>query len=193
VIEDSGATVDQSKLPGRGEAPAIAEWAERQRAGNDIGESGAPRDIAAGGALELRPVTFETVLEISALQVEPRQRGSVAPNAVSLAEASFTPHAWFRGVYVDGTPVGFVLLWIDEPAAAFDLWRFMIDARYQGKGYGREALARIVDHVRGLPGASHLGVSWVPGPDGPEAFYRAFGFVPTGEIDDGEVVARLEL
>ena len=33
----------------------------------------------------------------------------------------------------------------------------------------------------------------VPAPGGPEPFYRSFGFEPTGEIDEGEVVARLRL
>jgi diamine N-acetyltransferase len=33
----------------------------------------------------------------------------------------------------------------------------------------------------------------VPAPGGPEPFYRAFGFEPTGEVDEGEVVARLRL
>jgi hypothetical protein len=33
--------------------------------------------------------------------------------------------------------------------------------------------------------------SWVPDlPGTPEPFYLRFGFVPTGDIDDGEVVAR---
>jgi hypothetical protein len=35
--------------------------------------------------------------------------------------------------------------------------------------------------------------SWVPGERGPEKFYRKLGFEPTGEIDEGEVVARLAL
>jgi hypothetical protein len=33
----------------------------------------------------------------------------------------------------------------------------------------------------------------VPGRGGPETFYRALGFVPTGRIDDGEVEARADL
>jgi diamine N-acetyltransferase len=33
----------------------------------------------------------------------------------------------------------------------------------------------------------------VPADGGPEPFYTGLGFVPTGEIHDGEVVARLSL
>ena len=35
--------------------------------------------------------------------------------------------------------------------------------------------------------------SAVPGEGGPQPFYEKLGFVPTGQIDDGEVVLRLEL
>ena len=36
-------------------------------------------------------------------------------------------------------------------------------------------------------------VSWQPGPGGPAGFYRELGFVPTGEVEDGEIVAALAL
>ena len=54
-------------------------------------------------------------------------------------------------------------------------------------------MALLADHVRNLPGATHLVTSRVPGPGSPEGFYLGLGFEPTGEVDDGEVVGRLEL
>jgi diamine N-acetyltransferase len=69
----------------------------------------------------------------------------------------------------------------------------MIEAAYQGRGYGREAMRLVIEHVRTLPRATELLVAWVPAEGGPEPFYRSLGFEPTGEIDDGEVVARLVL
>jgi diamine N-acetyltransferase len=141
----------------------------------------------------LREVTAETVRAICALDVAPGQRGFVAPNAVSIAQAYFEPKAWFRAAYAGDTPVGFVMLHADEEAGEYFLWRFMIGAEHQGKGYGRQALDRVVEHVRGLPGARALGSSYVPGDDGPGEFYRRYGFVETGEVDEGEVVIRLDL
>jgi diamine N-acetyltransferase len=85
------------------------------------------------------------------------------------------------------------MLSIDEVEPEYYLWRYMIDERYQGRGFGRAALALVVDHVRTLPGATELLVSWVPEPGGPEPFYRGLGFEPTGEVDGDEVVARLVL
>jgi diamine N-acetyltransferase len=69
----------------------------------------------------------------------------------------------------------------------------MIGRDHQRKGFGAAAMRLIADHVRALPGGTALITSWVPVEGGPEPFYRGLGFVPTGEVDDGEHVGRLEL
>jgi len=133
------------------------------------------------------------VRAICALEVRPEQRGFVAPNAVSIAEAYFEPNAWFRAVCAGETPIGFVMLDEDLEKEEYFLWRFMVAAEHQVKGYGRRALDLVGEHVRGLPGARELVSSYVPGDDGPGGFYRRYGFVETGEVDEGERVIRLEL
>ena len=175
------------------EADGIADWAARRRDEGEAATDHEPRSVADGGVVALREVTNDNVRAVSILQVAPSQRGFVAPNAVSFAEAMFQPKAWFRAVVADDIPVGFVMLSIDREQPEYYLWRYMIDERYQGRGYGRAALAQVVDHIRTLPGATELLVSWVPEPGGPEPFYRGLGFEPTGEIHDDEVVARLRL
>ena len=156
-------------------------------------EDGPGHDPQAGGPVELRAITAETVRAICRLAVAPSQSAFVAPNAVSLAEALFEPRAWYRAIYAGETPVGFAMLSIDTGTPTYYLWRLMIADGQQRKGYGRAALAAIVDHVRPLPGATELLVSWVPAPGGPEPFYLGLGFVPTGAVHDGEVEARLPL
>jgi diamine N-acetyltransferase len=70
----------------------------------------------------------------------------------------------------------------------------MIAREHQGRGYGRRALERLVEHVRGRPGAVRLGTSCVLASEGgPELFYRRFGFEATEEILHGERVLRLPL
>ncbi len=172
---------------------SIAAWATSRRADGEFPDRPVPRSVADGAIVELRPVTAETVREICALQVAPAQRGFVAPNAVSLAEASFEPNAWPRAIYADDVPVGFAMLELDEERSEYHLWRLMIGDGSQGRGYGAAALRLLLDHVRTLPGATHLETSWVPGEGGPEGFYLGLGFQPTGEVDDGEVVGRLEV
>ena len=146
-----------------------------------------------GETVTLREVTAETVRAICALEVAPDQLGYVAPNSVSIAQAHFAPKAWFRAVYAGDNPVGFVMLSIDPDAEEYYLWRFMIAAEHQGEGYGRRALDLVVEHVRGLPGATTLVSSFVPGDRGPGEFYRRYGFVETGEVEHGEHVIQLAL
>ncbi|UCH26470.1 MAG: GNAT family N-acetyltransferase [Trueperaceae bacterium] len=143
--------------------------------------------------VSLREVTGETVRTICRLEVKPTQQNFVAPNALSIAEAYFTEEAWFRAIYADETPVGFVMLYDNATEGRYYLWRFMIDQHYQGLGYGGRALELVIDHVRGRPQASELGVSYVPGEGSPGAFYRRYGFVETGEVHGGERVMRLEI
>ncbi|RZT97822.1 GNAT family N-acetyltransferase [Rivibacter subsaxonicus] len=144
----------------------------------------------------LREITADTVDAVIALAVGPDQQGFVASNAVSLAQALFSEEAWYRAIHADEELVGFVML-DDEtlrksPPAEPDigLWRLMIDARHQRRGIGREVIRLIVRHVASKPGVRTLYTSYVPGPGGPEPFYLSLGFVPTGEIDEGEVVVE---
>ena len=144
-------------------------------------------------SVTLRPITAETVGVVCALAVHPHQERFVAPNAISLAQALFAPTAWYRAIYADETLVGFVMVDDDVTKQEYFLWRFMIAGEHQGRGFGRWALRLVVEYVRTRPGAAELLVSYVPGEGSPRDFYATFGFVETGEIDDGEVIMRLPL
>lgn len=143
-------------------------------------------------AVSLREITADTVRTICNLAVHPTQTRCVASNAVSIAQAYFQPKAWFRAVYADETPVGFVMLYDDADSKEYFLWRLMIASGEQGKGYGRQAVKLLVDYVRTRPEAEYLGVSCVPD-DGPLEFYRKLGFRETGEVEGDEVILRLQL
>lgn len=149
--------------------------------------------ITADASVSLREVTGDTVRDIVHLQVAENQRHFVASNAVSIAEAYFEPKAWFRAIYADDTPVGFVMLYDDDSKPEYFLWRYMIDERYQGMGFGRRALEQLFEYVRTRPGATELLTSYVPDAGGAGPFYEKLGFVPTGKEEEGEVVMRLDL
>ena len=144
--------------------------------------------------IALREITKENLREILRLKVAPEQDRFVAPNAVSIAQAYFDRDvAWFRAIYANDAPVGFVMLH-DEPAERkYYLWRFMVDHRYQKHGYGARALNMVIEYVRQRPGASELLTSVVPGEGSPGSFYEKLGFAYTGDIDEGERVMRKEL
>jgi len=147
----------------------------------------------------LREITADTVGSVIKLAVTDSQKGFVATNAVSLAQALFAPEAWYRAIYYEDEPAGFVMLSdesLREPPPenpCIGVWRFMIDARYQGRGIGRAALLLVVEHVKAKGLFRSLELSYVPGPGCPEPFYRSLGFRPTGKIDDGELVMELLL
>ena len=132
----------------------MTDWAARTAREAAAAAEIEPRSVTDGGVVELREVTRDNVRALCRLDVAPSQTGFVAPNAVSLAEASFEPKAWHRGIYADGRPVGFAMLSIDPEKPEYYLWRFMVAAGFQGRGYGRAAVGLIADHVRSLPGAT---------------------------------------
>jgi diamine N-acetyltransferase len=149
----------------------------------------------------LREVTADNEAAVRALTVVPGQELFVASVGESLDEAASTPdaHPWYRAIYPADQPVGFVMLSFDVPPGRpeypwrYFLWRLLVDARYQHRGYGRAAMALVVDIVRRSPGASDLFTSVHPGEGGPALFYRSLGFEPRGEWFDGEEVYRLPL
>jgi diamine N-acetyltransferase len=149
--------------------------------------------VAQDVHISLREVTAETVRAVCKLDVGPLQRGFVAPNSFSIAQAYFEPRAWFRAVYANETPVGFVMLELDREGESYFLWRFMIDAAHQGRGHGKRALDLVVAHVRSLPGARELRSSYLPGRGSPRGFYLRYGFVETDEREGREVVIRYDL
>jgi diamine N-acetyltransferase len=147
----------------------------------------------------LREITEDTVIPVIELAVAESQRGFVATNAVSLAQALFSGAAWYRAIYLAEEPVGFVMLHDEtlldppKPGPEVGVWRFMVDERFQGRGIGREAMRRVIAHVRARGGPRSLWVSYVPGPGCPEPFYRSLGFQPTGRMEGDEVVLELPL
>ena len=143
--------------------------------------------------VELREITKDTVRAVLKIETTEEQRNFVAPTSVSIAQAYFEPKAWFRAIYADDEPVGFIMLFDDPDKPEYFLWRLLVGADFQRNGYGRAAVEQLVEYVRTRPGATELLTSWVPEPGGPEPFYRSLGFLPTGEVDEGEVVARLVL
>lgn len=155
--------------------------------------------VADSRRVSLREITAATVRSITALAVTADQQRFVAPNAVSLAEALFNQEAWYRAIYAGESPAGFVMLYDESlraappPSPRIGLWRFMVDAAFQGHGVGAAALEQVIAHVRDKALFTTLETSYVPGPGSPERFYLRAGFRHTGKVDDGEVVLELPL
>ena len=155
--------------------------------------------------IELRKITFENIGECIKLEPNEEQKTFVASNIKSLAEAYVAlsnnecipmPYA----IYSDNTMVGFIMLSYNKPDDMFKensywVWRFMIDKRYQGKGYGRTAFAKALDYIRTFPygEVSAIFLSYEPENVLAKNLYASFGFVETGDIVEGEMLAKLML
>ncbi len=158
--------------------------------------------LSKTATVTLREVTTSNYRDIVKLAVAPDQQKFVANNAFSLVQAHYHDEAWFRAIYADETPVGFVMLEDatqsqgDEYKARVGLWRLMIDHRYQGLGFAWQTLNQVVAHVKTRPNITELYNSCVPGDEanaGPLAFYQRFGFQLTGIVDDDELELVLQL
>lgn len=67
------------------------------------------------------------------------------------------------------------------------LWRLMIDARHQGRGFGLGAIERLLEHLRQRPFAERLLTSCIPGDGSPLPFYLKAGFERTGQQHGDEI------
>ena len=149
--------------------------------------------MPASEKVTLREITADTLNSILKLRVAKDQEHFVASNATSIAEAHYSDYAWYRAIYAGETPVGFVMLYLDEEKPVYYIWRFMLDKSHQRKGYGSQAMAQVLEYIRALPNAEEVRLSYFPAEGGPLPFYQRCGFVETGEWDDGEKVMVLML
>jgi diamine N-acetyltransferase len=146
---------------------------------------------------EITPATFDTAVGI---RVRADQEHAVRPVVESLAEAWVHPAGVARPrLIVDGgRAVGFLMAFLDidwyqdGSVLRSGLWRLNIAAEEQGRGYGRFAVRAVAEEIR-RRGGTELYVTWHPGPDGPEEFYRRLGFRTTGETSGGQTVGVLDL
>ena len=157
-------------------------------------------------AVQLRDIVTDAdraaVLQLRRAPGQERFLGSMESHFEdAVTDAKACPRMWSAN---DGDRlVGFVMISDGIPAetlAADDdilgpyyLWRLLIDADVQGRGYGFATLDAVVAYLRTRPGADVLLTSCVSGEGSPQPFYERYGFVPTGEIKWDEVVLRLDL
>ncbi|MCL2854016.1 MAG: GNAT family N-acetyltransferase [Defluviitaleaceae bacterium] len=162
--------------------------------------------------IELCKIDHDNFDKVLKLKLAEGQESFVASNIYSLAEAykDLTnnekppmPFAIHNGDDVIGfTMMEFCELDEDDPffvdfgdKAVYNFFRFMIDKDHQGKGYGRQAVGKILEFLRSQPQgkADAISVCYEPENEVSRKLYAPLGFVETGHIIDGEILARLPL
>jgi diamine N-acetyltransferase len=142
-------------------------------------------------AVSLREVTPQNFSQVVNLSVLAEQKHFVSSNQASLAEAYVFPGRHPLAIYADEFPVGFLMYVVSDKGQQFWIFRLMIDAEHQMRGYGRAAMLLLLDRMKALPGCSEVYISYDLENEVARALYLSLGFVVTGEIISGEEVARL--
>jgi len=172
--------------------------------------------------INLQPITWDNMEYIIDLKVEDTQKNFVATNSDSLADAYVAqnqdPHpATTFAIYNDDELVGFSMTgyfvgentelakskpggntsneYTEDDSPCYYFWRFMIDKRFQGKGYGRAALVQILNYLKTKPqgDAEYVFTSIEPGNDVAGKLYESLGFKKDGRILEGEEVMKMRL
>ena len=159
--------------------------------------------------LKLKKINRKNVGEILKLEVFDNQKSFVATNNISIIEAyiAITENndVFTFGIYKDDTPIGFLMIGFDvnsddedAPRIAkgnYNIWRFMIDKKFQGKGFGKKAMDLAIEFVNTFPcgTAQYCWLSYESDNDIARQLYQSVGFVETDEKDGEEIVAILKL
>ena len=159
--------------------------------------------------LKLKKINRKNVGEILKLEVFDNQKSFIAPNNISIIEAYLAivenGHVFTFGVYNDDVPVGFLMIGFDvnsddadAPRIAkgnYNIWRLMIDKKFQGKGFGKKAMNLALEFVKTFPcgTAKYCWLSYESDNDIARQLYQSVGFVETDEKDGEEIVAILKL
>ena len=77
----------------------------------------------------------------------------------------------------------------------YNIWRFMIDKKFQGKGFGNIAMDLTLEFINTFPSgtAKYCWLSYESYNEVARQLYKSVGFVETDEKDGEEIVAILEL
>ena len=157
----------------------------------------------------MEKVNGKNMWDILALRVAKEQEDFVASNEISIIEAYIAEtgngHAFPFGIYENDTPIGFLMIgfdtddyWEDAPSIAkgnYNLWRLMIDRKYQNRGYGKGALNLALEFIKSSPcgKAEYCWLSYEPENVVARKMYHSFGFSETGDMDGEEIIAVLKL
>lgn len=142
--------------------------------------------------VELREVTKENFEELIRLNVAENQASFVASNIYSLAQAGVYHKTSFPfAIYAEENLVGFIMMGYYEKESQYTLWRFMIDKKYQGKGYGKSALNHAVNYMIHNFGIKELGTGAHCDNFVAQNLYKSIGFKETGEIDGDQIGMKL--
>lgn len=145
---------------------------------------------------ELKPITEENFLDAFNLKLAEGQEDFVSHPVRSLAQAYvYRDQCQPFGIYADGKMVGYVMVIYDYDVPEYDIWHMMIDESMQAKGYGKDALDRVIDYIRTKPfgGSDRIALTCNRNNPWAKRLYERRGFTPTGAEDEDEIELAMTL
>ncbi len=141
--------------------------------------------------IELKHVDMGNFDDVIGLTVAKEQETYVLPNVYSMAQAKVQPECEPLAVCVDGKPVGFLMYCLDRDDGEYWLYRLMVGAEHQGKGYGRAAMMLLLDQLRRDETHSKILLDVHKESTSAVKLYESMGFVFTGKVYGGSHVMEL--
>lgn len=144
----------------------------------------------------LKPITEDNFIDAFNLKLAPGQEQFVSHPVRSLAQAYvYRTQCQPFGIYEGEKMVGYVMVIYDYDVPEYDVWHMMIDESAQGRGFGGEALDRVLDYIRTKPFGSSDRVALTCNKENPVArkLYESRGFRATGEADEDEIELAMML
>jgi diamine N-acetyltransferase len=142
--------------------------------------------------IALHPVGKENWRAVCALQVMDDQKTFVADPGYYLNLCHYGGLWHPLAVHLGETVIGFLMWAIDDSDGSCWLGGILIDRRYQGNGFGRQAVELALERLSKETGGTEFALSYLPSNTAARDLYLSIGFRETGEKEDEEIVARLK-
>jgi len=138
---------------------------------------------------------WEAVLELTTNENEAHTLDErfIYSNAWSMVQAEYENGWTIKAIQEDQTIIGFTMYGWCESRKLYELCSFMIDSRYQNRGYGAEALELILREMERKYACREVYLSTAHDNVRAKHLYEEFGFRPTGDTWDGEDVYCCQL
>lgn len=136
--------------------------------------------------IKLDEITADNLEVVLKLKVSKEQENFLSTTAYSLAQAYvYRENAYPFAIYADDTLVGFIMFGFYELRNQYTLWKFLIDEKYQNKGYGKMALALGIEYMKKQYDIKEMYTGVAIDNDVAERLYHSVGFQLTGLIENG--------
>lgn len=125
------------------------------------------------------------------LKLKQEQQDFIASNLYSIAESKIFPHLKIKSIYFSEVLVGFAMYGIDSDDGNYWIYRFMIDERFQGRGYGKSAMKLIIQDIANSNDCTDvIWLGYQPENEQGRRLYASVGFEEVGIAPWGEMLAK---